>query len=136
MKRIVMLCVVLFGCDLGGGADKNQCTTQSDCLAGYVCTAAGVCDDSPDPGCEPKTCAADDCGSVDDGCGQLLACGTCPVVDHCTDHVKNGNESDVDCGGSCGACPTGAACAGTRSARPEPARVTCVSPDDGRRARR
>ena len=30
----------------------------------------------------------------------------------CTDQLKNGNESDVDCGGSCAPCPDGRACAG------------------------
>ncbi|HWE28701.1 MAG TPA: LamG domain-containing protein [Polyangia bacterium] len=29
----------------------------------------------------------------------------------CTDHVKNGDETDVDCGGSCPACATGKHCA-------------------------
>jgi len=28
----------------------------------------------------------------------------------CTDHIKNGSESDVDCGGSCGGCATGKKC--------------------------
>jgi hypothetical protein len=29
----------------------------------------------------------------------------------CFDRVKNGNETDVDCGGSCGACAGGFSCA-------------------------
>ena len=28
----------------------------------------------------------------------------------CTDHVKDGNETDIDCGGSCGPCATGKRC--------------------------
>jgi hypothetical protein len=35
-------------------------------------------------------------------------------VSHCGDHQKNGDETDVDCGGaSCGKCAAGAACAST-----------------------
>jgi hypothetical protein len=30
----------------------------------------------------------------------------------CTDDIKNGNETDVDCGGSCGKCSVGQGCAG------------------------
>src|SRR6185436_837646 len=30
--------------------------------------------------------------------------------DPCHDRVRNGDETDVDCGGSCGRCPATAAC--------------------------
>jgi hypothetical protein len=32
-------------------------------------------------------------------------------ADTCHDRVRDGDESDVDCGGTCGACPAGASCA-------------------------
>jgi hypothetical protein len=46
----------------------------------------------------------------------LRACaqGTCatePATSSCFDRVKNGDETDVDCGGSCGACAGGFSCA-------------------------
>jgi hypothetical protein len=34
----------------------------------------------------------------------------CANLDACSDGTKNNDESDVDCGGSCGACPTGKVC--------------------------
>ena len=34
-------------------------------------------------------------------------------VPTCTDGIKNGNESDVDCGGVCGKCANGLACGGS-----------------------
>ncbi len=32
--------------------------------------------------------------------------GSCPACASCTDGVKNGNETAIDCGGSCAPCPT------------------------------
>ena len=32
--------------------------------------------------------------------------GSCPACPTCSDGIKNGNETGVDCGGSCPACPT------------------------------
>jgi hypothetical protein len=41
------------------------------------------------------------------------ASGRCvgAIVDHCDDRQRDGDESDVDCGGSCSPCPGGASCA-------------------------
>jgi hypothetical protein len=43
------------------------------------------------------------------------ACGAAedPVESSCSDGVKNGGESDIDCGGGCPACDDGAGCATT-----------------------
>ncbi len=41
--------------------------------------------------------------------GLLCSGGTCQAPS-CSDGVKNGNETDVDCGGSCPACPMGDTC--------------------------
>ena len=45
--------------------------------------------------------------------------GKCPVapVDICEDGVRNGDEVDVDCGGSCGRCADGKACNTFRDCR-------------------
>ncbi|HQP34988.1 MAG TPA: hypothetical protein PLI95_07410 [Polyangiaceae bacterium] len=69
----------------GGGGTPNQC------------------------GCVKATCRGLGltCGSAPDGCGGQLVCGDC-----CPDGIKNGNETDVDCGGGCGSnCALGMACA-------------------------
>lgn len=57
----------------------------------------------------------------------LGPCGTVPPppppVDHCTDGVKSGNESDVDCGGKCKRCAVGQAC----NSRDDCATALCVA---------
>jgi hypothetical protein len=40
----------------------------------------------------------------------LSSCVYVPAGGSCADGLFNGNESDVDCGGSCGACGVGRAC--------------------------
>src|SRR5205814_9543826 len=43
-------------------------------------------------------------------CVSLVCAAVCQVAS-CTDFVKNGSETDIDCGGgACGACTGGAAC--------------------------
>lgn len=111
-------------CD-GSGACA-ECLAPSDCQS-KVCTVAGKC--------APASCADGvkngdetdvDCGGV---CGaSCLEGDTCAVAGDCFDHVcdvmtltcaaatcsdtvKNGDETDVDCGGDCGAtCAAGDLC--------------------------
>jgi hypothetical protein len=96
----------------GGGASctdhvKDGAETDVDC-GGPEC-----------PGCGPrKACLADtDCSATLTGCDADsggCACDalsmTC-VYDHCFDERKDGDETDVDCGGSlCTACAQGQGC--------------------------
>ncbi|HZF52610.1 MAG TPA: carboxypeptidase-like regulatory domain-containing protein [Polyangiaceae bacterium] len=60
-----------------------------------VCNASGACVDCFD---------GTDCPS------QVCAQNICQMTT-CIDNVKNGSETDVDCGGPCGACLAGKACA-------------------------
>jgi hypothetical protein len=65
------------------------------------------------------------CGECGNLCGQAQVCvnGTCKAP-ACDDGVKNGTETDVDCGGSCFACEAGKAC----SVRADCAQsATCLS---------
>jgi hypothetical protein len=73
------------------------CQTNADCTLPQTCGGGNpgtplIC------GCTKKTCvqAGATCGTPSDGCGA----GTI----NCNDGVKNGGESDVDCGGT-GQCP-------------------------------
>ena len=132
--------------DCGGScgktcADGKVCKVIGDCVntaskcslsgAIYVCTPPGCGDSSLSPGetdvdCGGTSCAP--CGlakncSLDRDCvavvsGKCLA-GKC-AAPACTDLVKNGAESDVDCGGSgangypvCSACADGKVCSST-----------------------
>lgn len=75
--------------DCGGNvcgkcANTKSCLEDTDCLSGH-CNDSGKCDVAP-------------CTSHDE-CGVGGVCnGTC---ERCDDHIQNGNETDVDCGGTC-----------------------------------
>src|SRR5260370_2045010 len=65
-----------------------SCQTGSDCVPGLVCSS-GTCQDP---------CAADP-----------RAPGCAPP--HCSNGVRDGNETGIDCGGDCSGCPPGGGCA-------------------------
>ena len=66
-------------------------------------------------------CSGEESGScvVSSDCGDAsvyrcdVAAGKCVEISpkHCSDNTKNDDETDVDCGGSCGACSEGKTCA-------------------------
>jgi hypothetical protein len=84
------------------------------------------------PGCQVKTCTEleAECGLVDDGCGGMLTCGTCPTLETCGASGPNKcgiavcvpmtcQALGVDCGDipapcggvlHCGECPEGRVC--------------------------
>ena len=69
------------------------------CGIGQACLANGDCGHAP--GCSPSSGCACDAVSM-----------TC-VYDHCFDHVKDGSETDVDCGdplAGCTGCAVGLTC--------------------------
>ena len=104
-------CNTILGC--------YTCFSDSDCGAGEICAPNGssnVC--ITDPSTQPPTF---ECNTVDDcGPGQSCVFGNCvgfistpsPVGSgSCGDGALNGDETDVDCGGSCEPCSvTGAVC--------------------------
>jgi len=116
--------------DCGGSCTPcvtgQACLVPSDCLSG-VCTegacAAPKCDDGVRNGnesdsdcgetCSPSRCPSGgtcrfnaDCLSF--VCGSSHRCSEAK----CNDGLKNGDESDIDCGGSnCGKCANGLDCA-------------------------
>jgi hypothetical protein len=112
-------------CELGGGlkvCDGSgrcvQCMLQSDCAAGLYCQRDHSCGTTP---CTDVACGGG-CMPCDLG-GRCLANSDCIsfacdtnalvcVADGCKDHHRDGNETDVDCGGGgqCPRCPIGAVC--------------------------
>ncbi len=121
--------------------DGDACTDTDTCDAGKCAGQQKACDDTnpcTDDSCDSKTgcgfanntkpcddgqvcttsdvCASGSCKGTPKTCPQGEACatagqsaGTC--VDHCDSGTKDGDESDVDCGGSCvTGCVTGKAC--------------------------
>lgn len=115
-----------------GGDTCDPCAVGEMCSAGSDC-ASGMCDTTcqPIPGtCDDGMlnqdesdvdCGGDTCGACGIGldCGDAMdcssgycdgggACATPPAS--CMDGLQNGDETDVDCGGSCDACEDGEGC--------------------------
>jgi hypothetical protein len=82
--------------------------------------------------CTPTTCVAQGktCGSISDGCGGTLGCGSCPTGQTCTSsnvcqstctpttcaaQGKTCGSISNGCGGTldCGTCPAGQTCSGS-----------------------
>jgi hypothetical protein len=109
-------------CD--GGGEGCPCTTGVECgrppaCTGWICD--GTCHSFNERvgfRCMMDSCPGPDkCPGVCDGAGTCIGClqdadckpgHTCEAgnaCSRCDDGVKNGDEADVDCGGSCPLCP-------------------------------
>jgi Cys-rich repeat protein len=122
-----MACNAGMGSVCDGMGQCVQCLKSSDCPNGQSCSAAHTCAmvscmdgvqngqetdvDCGGPICAP--CAAGKKCKVDSDCTSM-ACDALTLVcdpNQCTDHKKDGTETDVDCGGgTCPACPVGLHC--------------------------
>jgi hypothetical protein len=108
------------------GYAGDGCGHLLDCSDGEACPAPGYCGGGgpnvcggsvfvgADGGavnlCSPRSCADQGfyCGEADDGCGNVLECGTCDAPDTC-----GGGGVAGQCGHVCtGLCPYQAACDG------------------------
>jgi len=118
-----------------GGSCTAKCalgkmcgTSNANCATGLVCSggvcAAPTCTDAMKDGMETDlNCGGPDCAKCADGkvclvagdCASGVCSGTTAktcAVPSCTDTVKNGMETDADCGGACTAkCADGKMCA-------------------------
>ena len=116
-----------------GGPSCPRCAIGKKCLATADCKAGDGCDLTTKT-CDANTCNDGvqngsetdlDCGGTCPGCGVGKLCLTtsdclmgegCDFTtkrcdaDACKDGLKNGGETDVDCGGTCSGCPVGKTC--------------------------
>src|SRR5690606_23712945 len=97
---------------------------NSECRV-RACDAEGLCGfdniAAGEPCSDPERPAANVCNGMgdcvecllDEDCnvGQALCVGGECVSASCGDGVKNGDETDVDCGGICPGCANGMSCA-------------------------
>lgn len=116
------------GVDCGG--DCPPCTPGEACAIGADCTsgrcaegrcASATCHDGLMNGTESGVdCGGGGCAACDagEGCARDTDCAsrlcdaassTC-IAAGCDDGVRNGDETDVDCGGSCIGCLDGVSC--------------------------
>ncbi|MBI2389585.1 MAG: VCBS repeat-containing protein [Deltaproteobacteria bacterium] len=80
-----------------GDGLKNGGETDIDC--GGVCAAGG------------KTCAAGRSCGIDGDCASAFCKASVCAVSSCTDGLKHGTETDIDCGGTCPTkCAIGKGC--------------------------
>ena len=106
------------------GGEGCPCTTGLECGRPPACTGwmcDGTCHSFNERvgfRCMMDSCAGPDkCPGVCDGAGTCIGClqdadckpgHTCEagnVCSSCSDGVKNGDETEIDCGGSCPLCP-------------------------------
>lgn len=80
--------------------------------AAAACIAAGKRCERGDQCCAGSSCKGGTCKCKDG----LTDCGkTCKAC--CVDGLRNGQESDIDCGGGCARCANGKACGGSNDCR-------------------
>ncbi len=106
------------GCETGltSASDCGACEVPcalpgavASCASGsckLVACDAGTfdCDGDAANGCEPIPCAdGAHCGEAGGCVSQVCVGGLC-AAPACNDHVRNGDEADVDCGGACPDC--------------------------------
>lgn len=108
----LLVCSSLAACQEGSSCDDgNSCTVGDGCISGACSGTPLVCGDG-------NSCTVDSC-DPSTGCvytnavdGTLCGGGTCSAGicvssgdPSCVDWVRNGNETDVDCGGlDCAPC--------------------------------
>jgi hypothetical protein len=85
------------GANVCVGGACTGCTTDAQCQTGGMTN--GRCDPTHACVCTASTCPAlgATCGSVPGGCGALVPCD---------DTIRDGTETDVDCGGATRTCAT------------------------------
>ncbi len=90
----------------GGGEEEPP--AEPECTASWECTAwsPAIC---PPSGIQTRSCTCSCPGGT--GCtGDYSTSRTCVYTPTCDDGIKNQDETDVDCGGSCLGCSTGKQC--------------------------
>lgn len=107
LAMLAILTVTAGGCGSGNNMDGNcpaECRSCSDASCMASCKLSGCM-----PGCDTATtCEArgKNCGTISDGCGGTLDCGTCSSWLTC-----GGGGTDNVCGATCaGGCPDGYTC--------------------------
>ncbi|WNG57899.1 hypothetical protein F0U59_26455 [Archangium gephyra] len=118
---------------------------------GYQTTTFNTISEIYDDGsaCEPATCVASGavCGSISNGCGGTLDCGSCPggqicsasntceicVPTTCESQGRVCGSSSDGCGGTleCGTCSDGLSCLDGVCGIPAPPTVSFTSPTEG-----
>ena len=93
---------------------NNICDGSTGCVGNLPEPCLGVCTPTTSCSAQGKVC-----GTIPDGCGGTLNCGTCgpgqscqggQCVSGCTASCSGKQCGDDGCGGSCGSCQSGQSC--------------------------
>ncbi len=100
------------GCGAACPARAHASSTCAAATCGILCSAGfGDCDGDATNGCETDlSTTVAHCGRCGGACASGVCAGGVCQAPTCADRVRNGGESDVDCGGTCPACALCAAC--------------------------
>jgi len=105
------------GCNVAcGPAHSTALCTGGVCGVGSCDAGFANCDGDASTGCETDLSDATHCGSCGGACGSAApycvgSAGSYACTNGCSDGVRGGDETDLDCGGAlCPACRIGAAC--------------------------
>ncbi|HZR81485.1 MAG TPA: hypothetical protein VFD92_10355 [Candidatus Binatia bacterium] len=120
-------CFLTSDCATGGcsgGACQPACTSPAQCPSGVCregfCRVANCADGvqngaetgvdcgGPSPNCA-RCASGSPCAAATDCASGVCSGGTCQPPS-CSDGVRNGSETDVDCGGACAGCALGGQC--------------------------
>jgi hypothetical protein len=88
---------------------------QNECVISNCSPGLGNCDNVTENGCETNILNdRSNCGGCGTMCANSLCIGGRCQEPTCTDRIKNGTESDIDCGGElCARCDINRSCAGS-----------------------
>ncbi|MEM9073647.1 MAG: hypothetical protein AAGE52_34475, partial [Myxococcota bacterium] len=137
--------IFLVACSGPVVAPGQECASERDCQAASECAVA----ECVDGGCELTSlraghaCAEGMCNGSG-ACVECVSGGDCSSgrcvdgaceADTCGDGLRNGAESDVDCGGECGPCADAMHCDDDDDCRSASCDEVCAGPtcSDGRR---
>ena len=95
-------------------APPNAVATCAGATCGFTCAAGfGDCDGDASNGCEVDLrVTPSHCGACGNACSSGVCAASACQAPRCDDGVRNGSESDTDCGGSCPRCDLCRGCGG------------------------
>jgi hypothetical protein len=105
---VLLACGVLVAC--GGGSDECLCNKNASCNSRTRCVGDSVQECHDGPCCADVWEDTQDCESAAQICLVDRHIRAECFEQSCADGVFGGDESDVDCGGSCPACPHDSIC--------------------------
>jgi hypothetical protein len=125
-----------------GCAGGAQCCPSAPCGAELACRDGRCEPASTSSGPDAGACLGVDCSPPEAEVPEVLTPGSfapeameaAPTAFSCEDQQQNGDETGLDCGGSCGACADGAGCSDDddcQSGRCAMGRCAAASCDDG-----